>query len=67
MLDFNPAVTALRDQAEAEFRLIATECTEMGLKIMAKKARHFCIQLENVPSPAALILKQTMLSISGIA
>ena len=67
MLDFNPAVTALRDQAEAEFRLKATECTEMGLKIMARKARHFCIQLENVPSPAALILKQEMLSISGEA
>jgi len=67
MTDFNPAVTALRDQAEAERRLAATECTEMGLKIMAKKARHFCIQLENVPSPAALILKQTMLSISGEA
>jgi dihydropteroate synthase len=65
--EFNPAVTALRGQAEAESRLKTTGCTEMGLKIMAKKARHFCIQLENVPSPAALILKQEMLSISGEA
>ena len=67
MLDFNPAVTAIRDQAEAEQRLAATGCTAMGLAKMAKKARSYCIQIENVPSPAALILKQEMLGIGGEA
>jgi len=67
MLDYNPAITALRDQAEAEIRLRQTGCTEMGLAKMAKKARHYCIQLENLPSPAALILKQEILAIGGEA
>jgi len=67
VLDYNPAITALRDQEEAEARLRKTGCTEMGLKKMAKKARHYCIQIENLPSPAALILKQELLAIGGEA
>ena len=67
MLDFNPAVTAVRDQAEAESRLAKTECAKMGMEKMSRKARHYCISIENVPSPAALILKQEMLAIGAEA
>jgi len=67
MPGFNPVITAVRGQEEAEERLKKTGCAEMGLSIMARKARHYCIQAEDVPSPAALILKQEMLSLAAEA
>jgi len=67
MTGLNPLVTPLRDQAEAELRLAQTECAEPGVKKMARKARHYCLQLSNVPSAAALILKQEMLGIGAEA
>jgi dihydropteroate synthase len=34
---------------------------------MSRKARHYCLQLENLSSPAALILKEEMLALGGEA
>ena len=65
MAEFNPQILVIRDQEEAEKKLALVECSSMGAKKMAKKARHYCIQLENISSPMALILKQEMLAIGG--
>ncbi len=65
MRDFNPQITALRTPEEAEQRLAKIKCTKPGLEKMAKKARHYCIQVENLTSPQALILKQEMLALGG--
>jgi len=65
MRDFNPQITALRTPEEAEERLAQIKCTRAGLEKMGKKARHYCIQVENLTSPQALILKQEMLALGG--
>jgi len=65
MTEFNPQILLIQEQEEAEKKLALVECTPMGVKKMSKKARHYCIQLENVSSPMALILKQEMLGIGG--
>jgi len=67
MTDFNPIITALRDEEEAFVRLNQVKCSPEGRAKMAKKARHYCIQIENLSSPAALILKEEMLSLGGEA
>ncbi len=67
MTDFNPLLTAIRDGEEAEQRLSQTRCTPMGLDKMARKARHYCIQIDNLSSPSALVLKEEMLALGGEA
>jgi len=67
MDEFNPHITAIRDDEEAKQRLSAVKCTAMGRDKMSKKARHYCLQLENLSSPAALILKEEMLALAGEA
>ncbi len=67
MPEFNPHVTALRDEEEAVSRLKPLKCTAQGREKMSRKARHYCLQLENLSSPAALILKEEMLALGGEA
>jgi dihydropteroate synthase len=64
---FNLHLTVARDHEEALSRLEATGCTDQGAKKMAPKMLLYCLRLEHVPAPAALILKQEMLSMGAEA
>ncbi len=66
-MKFNVHLSAARDYEEARARLAATGCTEHGAGKMALKMLHYCLKLDDVPSPAALILKQEMLGIGAEA
>ena len=58
-------VDSLRDISDAEdmFRII--DSSEIGIRLMKKKAIHLQILLMNLVTPAALALKQHMLSVGG--
>ncbi len=65
MRNFNPHILRVETSEEAKSELLKTGCSKPGAELMGKKARHYCIQVENLTSPQLLILKQELLAIGG--
>ncbi|EAX48683.1 dihydropteroate synthase [Thermosinus carboxydivorans Nor1] len=61
-MSFNPRIIQIDNEQQAREILARLGCDPAGIKIMAGKAVFKTVMLENVPSKAANLLKQTFLA-----
>jgi dihydropteroate synthase len=64
-MNFNPQVIAVPSYQEAKMELEKINCDPAGIQIMTDKLVFKVIKLENIPSKAANLLKQTFLAKGG--
>lgn len=67
MRAFNPRVIASRDHGEIQSLMRRLGAEPAGITRMLPKAEHFVVKLHGVRTPAALIIKEEMLSKGGDA
>lgn len=59
----NPRVLILRNERGVKDELKKIGVSQEAVKILARKAFHYLIKIEGIPSPTANLLKQEMLSV----
>lgn len=64
-MNFTPRVITIHNREHAQHELMALNCETAGVQIMSPKAVFKTIKLENVPTKAANLLKQTFLAKGG--
>ena len=66
-MNYNPRVLSITNSKQAVDELTKINCDPTGIRIMSAKAVFKAIKLENIPTKAANLLKQTFLAKGGEA